>query len=172
METVVPNIGNHLFKPFSEQELIIRIQKLLELRDILRQKYALPAPVSPIIHSVDPTDSTEKSAAFAQLSGTFMEDVHATTLRLLSEGSCSVEAIAAQLYVTPSQLRRKMNAITGISPKKYIMKVRMEVARDLLLNHPEIKITTIAERCGFSDHSHVIRLYKETYGTTPSVDRI
>ena len=162
----------YLFKPFSVQELIIRIQKLLELRDILRQKYALPAPVSPIIHSVDSTDSTEKSAAFAQLSGNFMDEVHATTLRLLSEGSCSVEAIAAQLYVTPSQLRRKMNAITGISPKKYIMKVRMEMARELLLTYPEIKIATIAERCGFTDHSHFIRLYKETYGTTPSVDRI
>ena len=162
----------YLFKPFSVQELIIRIQKLLELRDILRQKYALPAPVSPIIHSIDSTDSTEKSAAFAQLSGNFMDEVHATTLRLLSEGSCSVEAIAAQLYVTPSQLRRKMNAITGISPKKYIMKVRMEMARELLLTHPEIKIATIAERCGFTDHSHFIRLYKETYGTTPSLDRL
>ena len=85
--------------------------------------------------------------------------------------NCDIETIAAELCITPSQLRRKMNAITGMPPKKYIMKIRMDQARKMLHQNPELKLATIAEQCGFYDHSHFIRLYKETYGTTPAADR-
>ena len=109
--------------------------------------------------------------AFTAASEAFIQHVRETVLRLMPKGNCDIETIAAELCITPSQLRRKMNAITGMPPKKYIMKIRLDQARKMLHQNPELKLATIAEQCGFYDHSHFIRLYKETYGTTPAADR-
>lgn len=157
----------YLCKPFNAEELNVRIEKLLETRKILREKYS----------SIDHVPSTMQkdviapTIPFTAQSTDFMQHVHDTIIHTMTEGPCTVETIAEKLCVSPSQLRRKMNAITGIPPKKYIIKVRMEMAHDLLQHHPNMKIAHIAERCGFYDLSHFIRFYKETYGTTPAADK-
>lgn len=173
----------YLYKPFNAEELNVRIEKLLEMRRLLWHKYgATPTPKAEMSKdNMNPTEQTthttvnmeEESGkvAFTAASEAFIQHVRETVLRLMPKGNCDIETIAAELCITPSQLRRKMNAITGMPPKKYIMKIRMDQARKMLHQNPELKLATIAEQCGFYDHSHFIRLYKETYGTTPAADR-
>lgn len=129
-----------LLKPFNAEELNVSIEKLLP-----------------------PATLNVQSDKFA-------ERVQEVILRLMPQGSLDVDSIAAELCLSPSQLRRKMNAATGMSPKKFIMKVRMDAAREMMSQHPDMKLSNIADKCGFYDLSHFIRLYKETYGITPSAD--
>ena len=173
----------YLYKPFNAEELNVRIEKLLEMRRLLWHKYgATPTPkaemskdnMNPTEQKTHTTVNMEEESgkvAFTAASEAFIQHVRETVLRLMPKGNCDIETIAAELCITPSQLRRKMNAITGMPPKKYIMKIRMDQARKMLHQNPELKLATIAEQCGFYDHSHFIRLYKETYGTTPAADR-
>lgn len=165
----------YLTKPFNTEELNVRVKKLLELRRLFREKYeaspeALVATPVPEELPSSPMEDN-KLPSFQSSSEDFLRRMHETVVRLIPQGSCDVESIAAALYITPSQLRRKMNAITGMPPKKYIMKVRMDLAHQQLHEHPEAKLADIAEQCGFYDLSHFIRLYKETYGTTPAANR-
>lgn len=171
----------YLYKPFNAEELNVRIEKLLEMRQLLWHKYgADSAPIAETtkqnmnkteLNTAANQEEEAAKAAFTAASEAFIQHVRETVLRLMPQGNCDIETIAAELCITPSQMRRKMNAITGMPPKKYIMKIRMDQARRMLHQNPELKLATIAEQCGFYDHSHFIRLYKETYGTTPAADR-
>ena len=156
-------VDAYLCKPYNADELQVRVRKLLEMREMLRQKN------QPTGHT-DAEAQPDDTHSFTHYSGEFIQKVQETIVRTMPQGNCTVDMIAKELCITPSQLRRKMNAITGMPPKKYIMKTRLEYARDLLQRRPDTKLVEIAERCGFSDLPHFIRLYKEAYGTTPAAD--
>lgn len=54
----------------------------------------------------------------------------------------------------------------GMSPKEYMIRKRMECARQLLLAG-EFEISGIAAYCGYSDPSHFSREFKKRYGVAP-----
>ena len=212
----------YLYKPFNAEELNVRIEKLLEQRRMLQEKYIgttqktpsdpLSVPpkggewspassdtqIGPRLHTTEEEDDLHQTAEkitafqihatlplegerggglglsgsfpFTSHSAEFIDRVRDAILRQMSQGNMDVDSIAAELCLSPSQLRRKMNAITGMPPKKFIMKVRMDAANEMMRQHPDMKLSDIAEKCGFYDLSHFIRLYKEAYGTTPAAE--
>lgn len=79
-----------------------------------------------------------------------------------------LERIASQLCMTTGQMRRRVNAITGINPMAYVNNVRMAMASQLLTEHPELTVSEVAEQCGFDDVAYFSRLFKKTYQLTPT----
>lgn len=65
-----------------------------------------------------------------------------------------------------SQLHRKLEALTGCSPNKFIRIVRLNKAKELLLN-PSLSIAAIALDCGYNDPGYFARVFKQEVGTTP-----
>ena len=55
----------------------------------------------------------------------------------------------------------------GMSFPQYINAIRMEVAYDLLTNHPEMKIAEIAREVGFTA-PNLREQFKRCYGITPA----
>ena len=55
----------------------------------------------------------------------------------------------------------------GISPSKYIIKLRMQSAVDLLLNS-ELSIQEIAMRCGYDDYNFFTKVFKNEFGIAPT----
>jgi len=55
----------------------------------------------------------------------------------------------------------------GIAPGQYINKVRLHKAL-LLLRTGKYPLSEVAERCGFTDYNHFGRLFRKTFGCTPS----
>lgn len=53
-----------------------------------------------------------------------------------------------------------------MSPSEYILRTRINAAREKLDNTDEL-ITDIAVECGFCDHSHFIKTFKRLRGMTP-----
>lgn len=49
----------------------------------------------------------------------------------------------------------------------YVQEIRMQRARDLLLN-PDIKIQSISERLGYADNNYFSKAFKNYYGMSPS----
>ncbi|RYG56717.1 AraC family transcriptional regulator [bacterium] len=56
---------------------------------------------------------------------------------------------------------------TGISPGRYLMRLRLEHGRYLLLSTTE-PITYVARQSGFADPSHFARAFKAAFNTSPS----
>lgn len=78
-----------------------------------------------------------------------------------------VGQIADAMYVSESQLRRTFSNVLHQSPSQFLLSVRMEQARNLLL-YSRRSVCEIAECCGFSSFYYFCRVFKQRTGITPS----
>jgi transcriptional regulator GlxA family with amidase domain len=60
-------------------------------------------------------------------------------------------------------LTRVFRRATGVTPKQFATKVRVQVARDLI-DDPQRTVEAIAASCGFEDARQLRRLWKQFYG--------
>lgn len=75
--------------------------------------------------------------------------------------------IADAVYVSESQLRRAFSQVLHQSPSQFLLAVRMEHAKNLLL-YSRRPVCEIAERCGFSSFYYFCRVFRQQTGLTPS----
>jgi len=81
-----------------------------------------------------------------------------------------VEELSDQLGVTKSHLVRVFGAAMGIPPGKYLTRVRIEAAKNLLLSGG-YTLEMIAGMCGFSGANYLCRVFKRETGLTPAAWR-
>ncbi|WP_165452492.1 response regulator [Paenibacillus thalictri] len=84
----------------------------------------------------------------------------------LQEEELSREQIAASVYLNPAYLSRLFKKETGITLTDFIVKERMERAKELL-KEGTLKISSIAEQTGYSHFSHFAKSFKKIVGMTP-----
>jgi AraC-like DNA-binding protein len=63
--------------------------------------------------------------------------------------------------------RQSFRAETGLSPKKYFDRIRLEQARSLL-DLGVYSISEVSERLGYANPFHLSRAFKDYYGMAPS----
>lgn len=87
-----------------------------------------------------------------------------------ADRSISLTEIAGAAHRSPSHLARVFAAEIGVPPHQYLVKLRVERARQLLerTNRP---IAQIALDCGFSHQEHLTRLFRRHLNTTPAAFR-
>lgn len=82
----------------------------------------------------------------------------------------SLEDIAGRIALSKSHFSRVFKKETGYTLQDYIIKVRIDRAK-LLLLRGNTKITEIAHTCGFSSSSHFTSAFVKHVGIQPSVFR-
>ena len=75
--------------------------------------------------------------------------------------------LAKKLGISEVYLRKLFSAHYGITPKQFIIDMRIQKAKSLLTNGT-YTITSISEECGFSSLYHFCRAFKEKTGMTPT----
>ncbi|MEL7251540.1 MAG: ATP-binding protein [Bacteroidota bacterium] len=145
----------YLLKPFDKAELLIRLQKLVEIRRVLHDKYrgngALAAP-----ENIEPS-----------LEDTFLSSLrHATTLHM-SKPEMTLALIARDMNMSSVQLYRKLKAIANITPSLFVRAVRLKRAAQLLQS-TDLNVSEIAYEVGFNDPAYFSRAFKEEFGQSPS----
>ncbi len=88
-----------------------------------------------------------------------IRDIVISNQSLAQEGGMSVNAYA-----------RLFKNQTGFSPRKYISRMRVEKACNLL-HHSELSIEQIAAACGFADRYYFTRVFTQTMLISPGVYR-
>lgn len=78
-----------------------------------------------------------------------------------------MKAVASELQVSYTYLRRIFKQITGTSPQQYLLKLRLQKARDLLVMTQK-PVKEIALECGFNSPYYFSRYFKEDRGIAPS----
>jgi signal transduction histidine kinase/DNA-binding response OmpR family regulator/ligand-binding sensor domain-containing protein len=165
MEGLERGADVYLEKPFNREELLIRIKKLLELRKHLQQYYLKKAGLTdkPLpIPDIPADDKTEDI---------FVKKVREAVEAHLADIDFSVEQLCKQLFMSHSQLHRKLEALTGCSPNKFIRIIRLNKAKELLKDQ-ENSIGAIALDCGYNDPGYFARVFKQENGITPQEWRI
>lgn len=81
-----------------------------------------------------------------------------------------IEHLAGLCGYSSSYFSRLFHRTYGVTVSQYILRQRLESAKRLL-EQPDLSISQIAESSGFSDSSHFIKSFRDTYGETPGVFR-
>jgi len=79
----------------------------------------------------------------------------------------SNEMLAKQCGISEVYFRKLFTEQYGISPKQYIIDIRITRAKQLL-SEGRLKISAVSEACGFSNPYHFCRMFKEKNGITPT----
>ena len=151
----------YLEKPYDQRELMLRINALLERREILRKHFSGSA-----MQESAETVSEHLSAA----DSAFLEKFEVALESAFESGKVDCEDIAAQLCIGRVQLNRKMKAITGLKTTEYILQARMAKAKQLL-SSTDLPVGEIALRCGVEDIGYFSTIFKKHTGETPSAYR-
>lgn len=75
--------------------------------------------------------------------------------------------LADQCNISEVYFRQLFTGQYGISPRQYIIDIRINKAMQLLTDGV-FKINTVSEKCGFSNPYHFSRLFKAKTGMTPT----
>ena len=156
----------YLTKPFLADELRLRIAKLLEQRRRLLAKAGATAADGSL--SVADHAEKEREKQLSEASKEFLKKLNEVILGQMAKGDVSTKAVAAELFMSSSQLVRKLHALTGMTPSAYILEQRMQEALRLLAHTPKYTIAEIAIHCAFSDTSHFSRTFRRRFGIPPS----
>lgn len=75
--------------------------------------------------------------------------------------------LAAMANLSISQFDRQFRRAFGSSPRQYLLRIRVEAACRLLAETDD-SISTIAQACGFYDHSHFARCFHRFVDASPT----
>ena len=145
----------YLTKPFSIAELKLRIKKLIEQRQKLRERYTRNLNLEP--KDIAVTSADERFLAHA--------------LKVLEEnmGNSEFEVTQFQeaMMMSRTQLFRKIKALTNQTPGEFIRTIRLKRASRLLEQNFG-NVAQVAYEVGFNNPSYFAKCFRELFGKLPS----
>jgi AraC-like DNA-binding protein len=82
----------------------------------------------------------------------------------------SVTTLAKEAGMSRSAFARDFKATLGVTPIEFVTRIRLNLARRLLISTVR-PVEAIAAEVGFSSRSHFSRVFRDHYGTDPSTFR-
>ncbi len=149
----------YIEKPFHADELNVRVEKLLEQRLALQNKY------SKVIY--EKTSREEDTSVITDQDKNFLTKVTDAVKSQISDGKIDYNLLASALCLSRAQLNRKIKAITGETTTNLILKIKISLAKNLLDNTDK-SIIEIAMDCGMDSDSYFCTVFKKATGLTPS----
>ncbi|CUH83189.1 GlxA family transcriptional regulator [Thalassovita mediterranea] len=86
------------------------------------------------------------------------------------EEPISPSLLAKDVGMSTRQLERLFRRYLNRSPKRYYMELRLQKARNLLMQ-TDMSVINVALACGFASPSHFSKCYRSHYNTTPYRER-
>jgi len=86
------------------------------------------------------------------------------------EEPISPSILAKHVAMSTRQLERLFRRYLSRSPKRYYMELRLQKARNLLMQ-TDMSVINVALACGFASPSHFSKCYRAHYSTTPYRER-
>ena len=154
LEGIDSGADMYLSKPFDMDILRSSLVQLINSRQIMFNKF---------YNGITPK-AKEKTTT---LDNEFIKNTLNYINENISEPELSVEVLASKVFLSRSQLYRKIKTLTGVSVNEFIRNVRLEKAKELIELGND-NITEISFKVGFSSPSYFTKCYKEKYGYLPT----
>ncbi len=140
----------YLTKPFDKEELVIRLEKLVEIRQQLQLRY-----------------TSEFQTAEPSVDDIFRQKLRVHIQANLSNTEFGVAQLVEASDMSQMQLYRKLKALTGKTPSQFIRSYRVHKGLELL-QKGDLTISEVAYEVGFADPSYFSRVFQKELGKSPS----
>lgn len=144
----------YLSKPFEPEELAVRLQKLIEIRKKLQLRYATGISPAEKIVELETEDA-------------FVLQVQAAILEDLDSENFKVDDLAKKVFLSRSQLHRKIKALTGQSTSEFRKAIRLKTAKKLIETTTQ-SISIISMEVGYKNVSNFSNDFKKLFNAPPS----
>ena len=147
-------------KPFNAEYLLMRIRKLLDYQQKLRDLFSQDIST---LHLLE-TGLNHEDKDFLKQVIKFIEDN-------LDSEALNAESIRKQVGVSLANLYRRLKTLSGMTPGELILNTRIKYTAHLLKSS-ELTVSEIFYKAGFSNRSYFFREFKKKYSTSPAEYRI
>jgi signal transduction histidine kinase/ligand-binding sensor domain-containing protein/DNA-binding response OmpR family regulator len=155
IEGLETGADSYIPKPFNPKHLLIRIEKLIQLRQVLKEKFKTDSSFEPVEMAVTSTDQK------------FMTKAVDLIKQRISDPELSVENLGDEIGMSRGHLHRKLKALTGQSPSEFIRTIRLKQAA-YLLEKENIPVSEVTYLVGFSSPSYFTSCFNKFFGLTPT----
>jgi signal transduction histidine kinase/DNA-binding response OmpR family regulator len=153
-------IDDYLTKPFVDEELLARIDNLLQNR----------AERIAYIENNTKNDTFEVTLSLTEIHPKDLEWLENLEQYVLNNMAYTLVAdeMAKHLEISRRTLYSKLKEVTGLTPSQYINEIRFRTARKLLEENENWTVKAIALKVGFKDEKNFSRNFKKRFGPYPS----
>lgn len=164
------NADEYLGKPFNQNELLTRIQNLIDNRKQLQATYVKRHDDKQKVKRREASQDnaaklTEEVVEQPSLDDKFLAKLEALVAEFYTDPALDIDQLADKLAMSDRQLQRKLKVLLGTNPNNFIRQFRLKKARELLKGGSQIGI--VAFDVGFSSQTYFGRCFKEAFGCTP-----
>jgi AraC-like DNA-binding protein len=153
LDSIQLGANDHLIKSFDSQELQIHVVNLIEFRRKLQAAFR--------------NGNLREERLLSPVDQRFMERVMQIISDNLADDKFDIRRFSREIGMSGTQLRRKMNALTGQSPNQFIRSLRLKEAARLIRDERQT-VSEAAYLTGFNSLSYFSKCFKEEFGRVPS----
>ena len=150
---------SYLTKPFTSDMLLSRVGNLIESRERLASQFSSALREHRDLTGIQEQISKLDSEFLSRLTGLIRDNIGSDSL--------DVTFLAEKMNMSTSTLYRKMKAVLGISANRYIRKIRMQRAAELLASG-DCNVSEAAWQVGISDLLYFRQCFRDEFGVAPS----
>ena len=156
VEGLMFGADDYITKPFNIKVLVARCNNLIKNKKRLIAHYAGKVITeSPVAEAINEKDKELLTKCVNIVRENF------------ENPDFDVTALASELCMGRSKLYMQFKQMTGLTPNEFILKVKLDEAMSLLTEHPELNITEISVRLGFSSPRYFSKSFKAFFGIAP-----
>lgn len=145
----------YLAKPFHEQELLVRIEKLISLRQRMQQMYQKGGDLYQRLKKIPQSREEE-----------FLQKTLEIIERNLNDENFGMPQLCRSLHMSRSHVFRKLKAVTGKSATHLIRQMRLEKAMELLRT-THLSVSEVCFEVGFNNPGYFSRVFQQEFGMSP-----
>ena len=146
---------DYITKPFNTNLLISRCNNLVNSRILLQEKFSKQPQAFAQMLATNPIDKEILDRAMTVIE------------KHLDDTEFNVNVFAREMAMARTNLFTKLKAITGQTPNDFILTIRLKKGALMLRNNPELNITEISDRIGFSSSRYFSKCFKDIYHVSP-----
>ena len=154
------NVDDYIAKPFVAEELIARVNRLFNIRDLIRANLA-----DEVLSTGTKTNPIERCSFKSAKDKVFFERFVEVIEQGFSDEAFNRKAVASKLAISERQLNRKLSGLIDHNFSEFLRKYRLEKAKVLLVTGHQI--TNVSFDVGFSSPSYFTSCFKAEFGMTP-----
>lgn len=150
---------DYIVKPFRIESLKVHINSVLANRQRAKEEWGVRHQFMLV--------QDDRKERLSDPDEMFVRKAQACVRKHIDDIDYSRERFAADMMVSSSTLYNKLRMLTGYNIVEFITGIRLKEAKRLISENPQMKMSEVAERTGFSTNKYMTHCFKKKFGVSP-----